>query len=190
METKEPWRNIGQKIRYLRKQHQLTIKQLASGCGLSRNAVSLLERGEVSPTVATLCKVASALGVPAGSLFQDICPNEVVLIRAQDRSPSQLSEKSLKALSCSVSTEGGPSSFDLSDIAEEEQALLSGYSHQFVLCLSGQIEYEADGRSYQLEPGDSLTCNGNVLHCWRNLSSGTAVAVMILHVKESSVSSK
>jgi transcriptional regulator with XRE-family HTH domain len=183
VQAKETWLNIGQKIRYLRKQHQLTIKQLANGCGLSRNAVSLLERGEVAPTVATLCKIATALGVPAGSLFQDICPNEVVLTRAQDRSPGRLSEQTLKALACSVTSQSSPPTSELSDLVEDTEMLPPDYSDEFVLCLSGHIEYEADGRSYQLEPGDSLTCNGNVFHCWRNLSSGTAVAVMILYAK-------
>jgi DNA-binding XRE family transcriptional regulator len=58
MPARESWRNVGHKIRYLRKADQLTIKQLAAGSGLSANAISLVERGEVAPTVETLCKVA------------------------------------------------------------------------------------------------------------------------------------
>lgn len=170
MSARESWRNVGRKIRYLRKAHRLTIKQLATGCGLSPNAISLLERGEVAPTVATLCKIASALGASPGSFFQEICPNEVVLTRAGDSLPDDTVNRALRALT------GGTT-----DISEA----VSAYSPEFVLCLNGCIEYQANGQAYQLEPGDSLSFNGNVLHCWRNRGSDTAIAVMVLRSQAS-----
>lgn len=168
MPVRESWHNVGHKIRQLRKAHQLTIKQLANGCGLSPNAISLLERGEVAPTVATLCKIASALGVPASSLFQEVCPNEVILTRARDHLSHQPADRALTALRCAIDQ----------PLADQERTTCSA---EFVLCLSGQLEYEADGQSYSLKPGDSLSYNGNVLHCWRNRGAGVAVAVMVFY---------
>ena len=168
MPTKESWQNIGQKIRQLRKTHQLTIKQLATGCSLSPNAISLLERGEVAPTVTTLCKIATALGVPASSFFREVCPNEVILTRARDHSAFRPADQALTALRCTINQNS----------TDQDQAVCAA---EFVLCLSGEIEYEADGQSYQLKPGDSLSFNGNVLHCWNNLGSGVALAIMILY---------
>jgi transcriptional regulator with XRE-family HTH domain len=176
MPARESWRNVGHKIRYLRKANQLTIKQLAAGSGLSANAISLVERGEVAPTVETLCKVASALGVSASSLLQGICPSQVILTRAGDGDAGQPADRALGALACAV-TPGeacpAPTAADLAGLAD--------YSHAFVLCLNGQVEHEADGKCYQLEPGDSLSFNGNVLHCCRNPGQDMAVAVLILH---------
>jgi transcriptional regulator with XRE-family HTH domain len=181
MPARESWRNVGQKIRYLRKAHQLTIKQLAAGSGLSTNAISLVERGEVAPTVETLCKIASALGVSASSLLQEICPNEVILTRARDYFASQLVDRALGALACGIVPQKSSPALSVYDLAEDGQDAIADYSHEFVLCLSGQIEYEADGKCYQLEPGDSLSFNGNILHCCRNPGSEAAVAVIILH---------
>lgn len=183
MPVGESWRNVGRKIRYLRKRHQLTIKQLAAGCGLSPNAISLLERGEVAPTVATLCKIASALGAPAGSFFQEICPNEVVLTRARGHRATarkQLAGRAVRAMECAITPQKELPLPEPADLVEDDHTALPVCADEFVLCLSGQIEYEADGQSYLLEPGDSLSFNGEVLHCWRNRSSGTAVAVMVL----------
>jgi transcriptional regulator with XRE-family HTH domain len=180
MPARESWRNVGRKIRYLRKAHQLTIKQLAAGSGLSANAISLVERGEVAPTVETLCKVASALGVAASSLLQGICPSQVILTRAGDYYAGQLADQALGALACAVTpTEPRPAPH-VYDLAGDGEASIADYSHAFVLCLNGQIEHEADGKCYQLEPGDSLSFNGNVLHCCRNPGQDTAVAVLIL----------
>jgi transcriptional regulator with XRE-family HTH domain len=181
MPARESWRNVGRKIRHLRKAHQLTIKQLAVGSGLSPNAISLVERGEVAPTVETLCKIASALGVSASSLFQEICPNEVILTRVRDYYASQPVDRALGVLACGIASQAPLSATNLYDLAENEQDVIADYSHEFVLCLSGQIEYEADGKCYALEPGDSLSFNGNILHCCRNPGSDTAVAVIILH---------
>jgi transcriptional regulator with XRE-family HTH domain len=181
MPARESWRNVGRKIRYLRKGHQLTIKQLAVGSGLSSNAISLVERGQVVPTVGTLCKIASALGVSASSLLQEICPNEIVLTRAWDYQASQLANRALGALACGIVPSESSPAPGLHDLAEDGQDVIADYSHEFVLCLSGQIEFEADGKCHQLKPGDSLSFNGNILHCCRNPGSDTAVAVIILH---------
>lgn len=83
MTERESWRNIGRRIHELRKENQITLKQFADGCDLSANAISLVERGKVTPTVLALCKIAHALGVSPSSFFQDICPSEIILIRAK-----------------------------------------------------------------------------------------------------------
>jgi transcriptional regulator with XRE-family HTH domain len=181
MPARESWRNVGHKIRYLRKANQLTIRQLAAGSGLSANAISLVERGEVAPTVETLCKVASALGVPASSLLQGICPSQVILTRAGDYYAGQPAERALGALACAVTPSEPRPPPTIYDLAGNGEADMADYSHAFVLCLGGKIEHEADGKCYQLEPGDSLSFNGNILHCCRNPGQDTAVAVLILH---------
>jgi transcriptional regulator with XRE-family HTH domain len=177
MTTEVSWRNVGRKIRHLRKEHELTIRQLATGCDLSPNAISLIERGEVAPTVATLCKIAYALGVSASSLFQAVCPNEVIFNPA-GRDPD--TEQILSALSCGLEPSGRRRSEPARESAPEIPPGTPVCSPEFVLCLNGQLEYQVNGQTYRLEPGDSLSFNGNVLHCWRNPGSETAIAVIVL----------
>lgn len=166
----ESWLNVGRRIRKLRKENHLTLKQLAAGCGLSPNAISLVERGEVAPTVMTLCKIGHALGVSPGIFFQDICSTEVILTRAQAGEQAQ-TESAFQLLSGEGAFhEGG---------GENDRCLPSGMT-QMVLCLHGPIEYEVDDQSYLLYPGDSLTFNGEAFHRWRNHGPGTGVAVMVL----------
>lgn len=61
--------NVGQRIRRLREQRQLSLRALARLCGLSTNAISLIERGENSPTVSSLHALATALGVSITDFF-------------------------------------------------------------------------------------------------------------------------
>jgi len=180
MPTNESWKNVGRRIRRLRKTQGLTIKQLALGCDLSPNAISLVERGAVAPTVITLCKIASALGVSASSFLQDICPNEVVLVRAGDGDLAQPVQQLGRFLSLDDVQPGAPPAA-VCQIHPQLCDASSLYSQQTVMCLCGAIEYEDnDGRAYLLEPGDQLTCNGNAPHRWRSHSQQTAVAVLVM----------
>jgi two-component system OmpR family response regulator len=60
---------VGDLIRSLRKDRDLTLKQLATRSGLSMSLLSQMERGETSASVESLYRVALALGVRLTDLF-------------------------------------------------------------------------------------------------------------------------
>lgn len=64
-------KTIGQNIRRIRKERQLTLKQLSRRTGLSVSLLSQIERAESSASVSSLYKIAVALEVRLNSLFGD-----------------------------------------------------------------------------------------------------------------------
>lgn len=62
---------IGRIIRELRKERNLTLKQMSRRTKLSVSLLSQIERAESSASVSSLFKVASALDVPITQLFGD-----------------------------------------------------------------------------------------------------------------------
>src|SRR3954454_23505149 len=66
-------RNLNQRIaarvRELRATRRLSLDTLAARSGVSRSMISLIERGESSPTAVVLEKLAAALAVTLASLF-------------------------------------------------------------------------------------------------------------------------
>src|SRR5881396_349245 len=60
---------IAGRVRELRAGHGLSLDALAGNSGVSRSMISLIERGESSPTAVVLEKLAAALGVTLPSLF-------------------------------------------------------------------------------------------------------------------------
>ncbi|MEO8152081.1 MAG: helix-turn-helix domain-containing protein [Rhizobacter sp.] len=62
---------IARRVRELRAAHGFTLDQLATRSGVSRSMISVVERGESSPTAALLDKLAAGLGVSLGSLFDE-----------------------------------------------------------------------------------------------------------------------
>lgn len=61
---------IAQRVRELRATQGLTLDQLAARSGVSRSMISVVERGESSPTAALLDKLAAGLGVTLNALFE------------------------------------------------------------------------------------------------------------------------
>lgn len=57
------------KVKEIRQKKGLTIRALALKSGVSKSEISDIERGEIHPTVYTLCLLASALQVDARCLF-------------------------------------------------------------------------------------------------------------------------
>src|ERR1051326_2655992 len=62
-------RRIAERVRDLRAEQSLSLDALAAKSGVSRSMISLIERGECSPTAVVLEKVAAGLRVTLASLF-------------------------------------------------------------------------------------------------------------------------
>ena len=61
---------IAERVRDLRVAQGLSLAILATKSGVSRSMISLIERGESSPTAVVLDKLATGLGVVLASLFE------------------------------------------------------------------------------------------------------------------------
>lgn len=66
---KNPYQQIGKRVRVIRRQVGLTQSQLAEKADFSDNYIGLIERGEGQPTIQAINQIANALGVSLGELF-------------------------------------------------------------------------------------------------------------------------
>src|SRR5262245_45403776 len=62
-------RRIAERVRELRLARGFSLDALSGTSGVSRSMISLIERGESSPTAVVLEKLAAGLGVMLASLF-------------------------------------------------------------------------------------------------------------------------
>lgn len=61
---------VSRRVRGLREERGFSLATLAELSGVGRSTISLIERGESSATATVLDKLASALGVPLATLFE------------------------------------------------------------------------------------------------------------------------
>ena len=172
--------DVGKQIRLLREQRKFSQQALAEASGISRNTLSLIERGQTSPTVSTLKSLAGALSVEINAFFQPFDEARIVFTKA-DRRPrllldhGELADLGLGMLEHLVT----PLLLQLDPGARSGPAL-SHEGQDFIFCLSGEILYSVNDRGYVLEPGDSLFFDGQLPHRFSNIGAAVAKILIIL----------
>ncbi|MBQ6861936.1 MAG: helix-turn-helix transcriptional regulator [Alistipes sp.] len=63
---------FGKRIAYLRNEQNISQEELAFRCGLHRAYIGFIERGEKSPTLNTVAKLAKGLNTSVKNLFYEI----------------------------------------------------------------------------------------------------------------------
>ncbi len=76
---------LGRRIRDLRLSRNYSLKQLATGAGVSASLVSQIENNRVDPSLSTLRKIALTMGVPVFALIAESTPEEGSLIPKSKR---------------------------------------------------------------------------------------------------------
>jgi transcriptional regulator with XRE-family HTH domain len=71
-------KNIGEKLRRLRIQRNLTQEELANRCELSKGFISQVERDLTSPSIATLVDILECLGSDLKEFFSSASADKVV----------------------------------------------------------------------------------------------------------------
>ena len=75
---------IGEKIRRLRMELQLTQEELADRTELTKGYISQVERDLASPSIATLVDILEALGTTLGEFFSDEKSDEKIVFKQDD----------------------------------------------------------------------------------------------------------
>ncbi len=193
MEQRYP--NVGPRIRAIREKRKLSLRALAEQCHLSINAISLIERGENSPTVSSLHALATALKVKITDFFEDTQEEAaVVLVRHNQRLSTNGDSFLMESLGIGLlnqqiepffviidpqedaNTTNHDSDTGLSIDFDSEYVVHPG--QEFVYCMEGEIDYQVCKQTYHLTPGDSLLLDATQPHRFRN--SGETPAKMLL----------
>lgn len=161
-------KSIGIEIRTLRQAAGRNIQELASLCGLSAAMLSRIERGNVSPSLASVATIAQALQVPVGRLFANVesrsdfsmvRAGQGIVIQRFGAKGDQKYELIGNVLSGHLFVEPYLVTID-APIKEK-----SAYQHtgvEFVHVLEGSMTYKYGQATQILSPGDSMLfdCNG------------------------------
>lgn len=157
-------RRIAQRVRELRAAQGLSLEALAARSGVSRSMISLVERGESSPTAVVLEKLATGLGVVLASLFDapaggGRAPSPV----ARRADQPQWQDPASGYLRRNVSPAGVPLPMQIVEVrfppgerVAFETGGRDGRVHQQVWVLEGAIDVTLGGDRYRLREGDCL----------------------------------
>lgn len=173
--------SLGTKLRTLRSERNLSQRSLAEAAGISPNSVSLIERDEISPSVATLQYLATALRVRVSYFFEDESDQKILLVKANQRSTMNSQGVCIESIGNRINgQEVEPFLVKLNPQTSSGERQVIHAGHEVVYCTKGKLEYFIDGKSYQLEEGDFLIFEANLPHLWRNPNETPAEFLLIL----------
>jgi transcriptional regulator with XRE-family HTH domain len=178
VEVSEAAAALGARVRALRRQRGMTLKELGGRAGLSHPFLSQLERGLARPSVGSAERIAEALGVPVGMLWsRPAHSGHTTVVRSdagerrphRDRSaPGGVRRLPLNGLDVREWTGGSRRWPDEPQVEPGEIILYVA---------RGRLEVELDGDVHALDEGDTMMFDGSVPHRFRR-AGGASTRVL------------
>lgn len=170
---------IGVLLKRIRKQHKITLQELALKSGLSVSYLSLLERGLNSPTIESLNKICQCLNITLTDLLLNL-NSEKFLVEKNKR---RIIFDDKHGVRYEALTEGNRhmkgTAMIVSDsvlhISESHIADEIGYA------VKGVLELNLEGVIYEIHPGDTVYIPANTKHSFKKLSEEESVTIWIYH---------
>lgn len=178
---------IAQQVREIRLARGYTLDILASRCQVSRSAISLIERGEASPTAVVLEKLANGLGVPLTQLFDS--PQNTQSPQPMVRRTQQAEWKDPETgyIRRQVSPPNWKSPFQIVEIEFPAQSRVTYETStnskvvlQQIWVIEGQIDIQLGENFYALQEGDCLAMQLHQPIIYSNPSSKAARYILVV----------
>lgn len=174
---------LGLNIRMERKRQRISLQQLADQVEVTPSFLSQIENGKNEPSLTTLKKIASSLGVTVSKLIGEDESARSKLIKKNGRHKlinlwRGLNIEFLSAIESQNVMEACIHEVALG--AEQNSACTIPYTHEgqeFFFVLEGDIVLSVDGELMAMEPGDSYyLCDCSKEHFFFNARPETGTA--------------
>jgi len=160
---------ISEKIRNLRKERSLTLKDLSIKTGLSVSFLSQVENGYSSLAITSLKKIAEALNVTMNYFFK--APEiHNFLVKAQEEKAFKIEGSNSQFIRISGDFTGRKiESLIIIIPPEQMHGNISNHpGEEFVYVLEGALIVNLDGTDYLVKSGDSIQYPSTKDHSWIN----------------------
>jgi transcriptional regulator with XRE-family HTH domain len=183
-ETAEPaGLDVGGRLRAIRHLRRATLRTVAERADVSESFLSQVERGKASASIASLTRIAAALGVNVADLFEPHAARANPRVLRREARPMLafgnlgrkhlLTPRPLENLEVFlVELVPGGSTGD--------EPYTHGSSEELVVVLSGRIHLQLGERLFELEQGDSIDYLSSTPHRVLNAGADTAEVMWII----------
>ncbi|MCI5679742.1 MAG: XRE family transcriptional regulator [Bacteroidales bacterium] len=177
---------ISANLKRIRKEKKLSLDAVAEMTGVSKSMLGQIERGESSPTVATLWKIATGLHISFTALLEGkveetkFIPGEDLQALLSDEGRFRLYpffpyDESRRFEMLSIEMEPGSRS---ESVPHEEG------TEEYVLVFEGTMKLTVDGNEYLIHAGDGIRYNASKAHIYENPGSVPSKLCMVICYKK------
>jgi transcriptional regulator with XRE-family HTH domain len=175
--------NIGDRLKKVRLEKGYTLKDVAAKSGYSKALISRIENGNVSPSINSLLKIASALEVKPHDLFLPAKDAEPTVVHKTDRKKVKVDGGKAEVEFLTVQT--GDKKIEPLLITVERGASTGSEigSHNgevWTMQLKGRMELMLGEKTHTLEEGDCAYFKSSIPHSFRNVGKSKSVAFCVI----------
>ncbi|MCP3476738.1 cupin domain-containing protein [Bradyrhizobium sp. CCGUVB1N3] len=162
---------IGNRLRTLRQEREMTLQDLAEASDLSPSMLSLVERGRAAPSIQSLIVIANALNVTMSELIvTDQADDERIVVRAADQPFVKTAQNVVRRVLREDRARGislAMNEYEPDTGSSLKRGAHAGFEYGFVL--EGQLTVELENVTYQLKAGDLISFESKRPHrFWNN----------------------
>ena len=179
---------VSQRIKRYRKQKKISLDELSSRAGISKGALVEIEGCRANPSIALLCRLASAMGVSVAD-FVDVSSKPMVHLISKDEIPELWSgEKGGRARLLAGSR--GPDMTELWMWEMQPGEIFTSPGHtegtlELFYVQTGTLTLGVQEHLYQIETGCSAAARTDVAHFYENRQQVPLVFIMTVQEKAS-----
>jgi len=176
---------VGRNVRGQRGRLGWTLEELAGRSGVSKGMLIQVEQARTNPSVATLCRLATALGTSVAELVEAVEAPATRVVRADEGVVLWRGRHGGRG-TLMVGT-APPDQVELWDArlepgdAHVTEAHAAG-TRELLLVVEGELTLEVGERGFTVGAGDAVTFPGDQPHAYRNHGDRPArVAMSVVH---------
>ena len=173
--------SLGERLRAIRRLRRKTLKEVAGAAGISESFLSQLERGRTNATIATLQRLAAALGIEVSDLFTTNPARPRVLRRDAREfiAWGRLGRKALLTPKPFHSLEVVVARFEPGGSTGDE-AYTHGESEELLIVIEGDVQVQLGAAVHELSAGDSVHYESSTPHRVANHGDEPAEVLFVI----------
>lgn len=161
---------IAKNLKNYREDKKLSLERVAELTGVSKTMIGQIERGESSPTITTIWKIANGLKLSFTSLINDPQPDANVISRDEVQ---ELIEDNGKYRVYPYFPFADDRRFEVYTVEIEPGGFLSADGHnegteEFLTVFDGEVTIEVNDVEYRVGSGDSIRFKADRPHRYHN----------------------
>ncbi|MBK3496492.1 helix-turn-helix domain-containing protein [Viridibacillus sp. YIM B01967] len=161
---------LARNLKAIREKEKLSLEKVSQLSGVSKTMIGQIERGESSPTLTTIWKIANGLKISFTSLINNPQPDAKVVLRNEIQ---VLSEDNGRYRVYPYFPYQEDRRFEVYSVEIEQEGILSSDSHregteEFITVFDGEVTIRVSECKYKLKSGDSFRFRADRPHTYYN----------------------
>jgi transcriptional regulator with XRE-family HTH domain len=178
---------LGEKLKLLRKEKDLTLDKLADMCGVAKATLSRIENGVTMGNLATHLKICEALRVNLGELYKGLENTEEKIVTFDESSikNAEVFNYDEEVSSIFLSKQTGKKKMlpQLLIIGAQKGTPVEENpigTDKFIYCLEGEVEVAIADKKNTLKKNASVYFDSSLPHAVKNIGTKTAKLIVVV----------